>query len=212
MPEVVVGRFTYQGGGARAFQARPSQGQRGPHRVPRDEPAPREPRHPATRSGGPATVVECSKASPIVDAGPERRGRRGPAVGGDERAAHGRRSSCSAPSGSSCCSSSSTRSGWRSSPGPTRSRSCAWSAPPTPSCAGRSSSRARWSGSSARAVTLILFLVAADPLSNVVTRYFEVPPLALSTLTREVLVLTLGTGLGLGSVGAWLSVRRYLAR
>ena len=62
------------------------------------------------------------------------------------------------------------------------------------------------------AVTLILFLVAADPLSNVLTRYFEVPPLALSTLTREVLVLTLGTGLGLGSVGAWLSVRRYLAR
>ena len=63
-----------------------------------------------------------------------------------------------------------------------------------------------------RRCTLILFLVAADPLSNVLTRYFEVPPLALSTLTREVLVLTLGTGLGLGSVGAWLSVRRYLAR
>ncbi len=62
------------------------------------------------------------------------------------------------------------------------------------------------------AVTLILFLVAADPLSNVLTRYFEVPPLALSTLTREVLLLTLGTGLGLGSVGAWLSVRRYLTR
>lgn len=62
------------------------------------------------------------------------------------------------------------------------------------------------------AVTLILFLVAADPLSNVLTRYFEVPPLALGTLTREILVLTLGTGLGLGSVGAWLSVRRYLAR
>jgi cell division transport system permease protein len=62
------------------------------------------------------------------------------------------------------------------------------------------------------AVTLILFLVAADPLGNVLTRYFEVPPLALGSLTREVLLLTLGTGLGLGSVGAWLSVRRYLAR
>jgi len=62
------------------------------------------------------------------------------------------------------------------------------------------------------AVTLLLFAVAADPLSGVLARYFEVPPVALSSLSREVLVLTLGTGLGLGSVGAWLSVRRYLAR
>jgi cell division transport system permease protein len=61
-------------------------------------------------------------------------------------------------------------------------------------------------------VTLLLFAVAAEPLSGVLTRYFEVPPLALSSLTREILVLTLGTGLGLGSIGAWLSVRRYLAR
>jgi cell division transport system permease protein len=62
------------------------------------------------------------------------------------------------------------------------------------------------------AVTLVLFAVAADPLSGVLARYFEVPPVALSSLSREVLVITLGTGLGLGSVGAWLSVRRYLAR
>lgn len=62
------------------------------------------------------------------------------------------------------------------------------------------------------AVTLILFAVAAEPLSGVLARYFEVPPVALSSLSREVLIITLGTGLGLGSVGAWLSVRRYLAR
>jgi cell division transport system permease protein len=62
------------------------------------------------------------------------------------------------------------------------------------------------------AVTLVLFAVAAEPLSGVLMRYFEVPPLALSALTREILILTLGTGLGLGSIGAWLSVRRYLAR
>jgi cell division transport system permease protein len=62
------------------------------------------------------------------------------------------------------------------------------------------------------ATTLVLFALAADPLSGVLARYFEVPPVALSALSREVLVLTLGTGLGLGSVGAWLSVRRYLAR
>jgi cell division transport system permease protein len=61
-------------------------------------------------------------------------------------------------------------------------------------------------------VTLLLFAVAAEPLSGVLMRYFEVPPLKLSALTREILILTLGTGLGLGSIGAWLSVRRYLAR
>ncbi|HEX7472379.1 MAG TPA: permease-like cell division protein FtsX, partial [Candidatus Limnocylindrales bacterium] len=61
-------------------------------------------------------------------------------------------------------------------------------------------------------VTLLLYAVAAEPLSGVLAQYFEVPPLALSALTREILVLTLGTGLGLGSIGAWLSVRRYLAR
>jgi cell division transport system permease protein len=61
-------------------------------------------------------------------------------------------------------------------------------------------------------VTLLLFALAADPLSGVLARYFEVPPVALGSLSREVFLLTLGTGLGLGSVGAWLSVRRYLAR
>lgn len=61
-------------------------------------------------------------------------------------------------------------------------------------------------------VTLLLYAVAAEPLSGVLAQYFEVPPLALSALNREILALTLGTGLALGSIGAWLSVRRYLAR
>ncbi|HYU48413.1 MAG TPA: permease-like cell division protein FtsX [Candidatus Limnocylindria bacterium] len=62
------------------------------------------------------------------------------------------------------------------------------------------------------AVTLVLFALAADPLSGVMTSFFEVLPLQLGSLVRDVVVLTVGAGLGLGSLGAWLSVRSYLAR
>jgi cell division transport system permease protein len=62
------------------------------------------------------------------------------------------------------------------------------------------------------AVTLVLFALVADPLSGVMTSFFEVLPLQLGSLVRDVVVLTVGAGLGLGSLGAWLSVRNYLAR
>jgi cell division transport system permease protein len=62
------------------------------------------------------------------------------------------------------------------------------------------------------AVTLLLFALAADPLSGVMTSFFEVLPLQMGGLMREIVVLTVGAGLGLGSLGAWLSVRNYLAR
>ena len=61
-------------------------------------------------------------------------------------------------------------------------------------------------------VTLLLFALAADPLSGVMTSFFEVLPLQMGGLMRDVVVLTVGAGLGLGSLGAWLSVRNYLAR
>jgi cell division transport system permease protein len=62
------------------------------------------------------------------------------------------------------------------------------------------------------AVTLVLFALVADPLSGVMTSFFEVLPLQLGSLVRDVVVLTVGAGLGLGSLGAWLSVRNYLTR
>jgi len=46
----------------------------------------------------------------------------------------------------------------------------------------------------------------------VMTGFFQVLPLQLGTLTRDVAVLILSAGLGLGSLGAWLAVRSYLAR
>jgi cell division transport system permease protein len=67
-------------------------------------------------------------------------------------------------------------------------------------------------GAIGAAVTLVLFALAADPLSGVMTNFFEVLPLRLGSLVRDVVVLTVGAGLGLGSLGAWLSVRSYLAR
>jgi cell division transport system permease protein len=61
-------------------------------------------------------------------------------------------------------------------------------------------------------VTLGLFALAAEPLSQVMTKFFQVLPLELGSLERDVAVLILAAGLGLGSIGAWLSVRSYLAR
>jgi len=61
-------------------------------------------------------------------------------------------------------------------------------------------------------VTLALFALVAEPLSGVMTGFFQVLPLQLGTLTRDVAILILSAGLGLGSLGAWLAVRSYLAR
>jgi len=67
-------------------------------------------------------------------------------------------------------------------------------------------------GAIGAAVTLVLFALVADPLSGVMTSFFEVLPLQLGSLVRDVVLLTVGAGLGLGSLGAWLSVRSYLSR
>jgi len=61
-------------------------------------------------------------------------------------------------------------------------------------------------------VTLGLFAIAAEPLSGVMTGFFRVLPLEFDSMARDLTVLILSAGLGLGSLGAWLSVRSYLAR
>ena len=61
-------------------------------------------------------------------------------------------------------------------------------------------------------MTLVLFALVAEPLSGVMTNFFEVLPLQLGSLAHDVVLLTVAAGLGLGSLGAWLSVRSYLAR
>jgi hypothetical protein len=42
--------------------------------------------------------------------------------------------------------------------------------------------------------------------------FFTVLPLRFGTLTRDIIVLVGGAGLGLGILGSWVSVRTYLIR
>ena len=42
--------------------------------------------------------------------------------------------------------------------------------------------------------------------------FFTVLPLTFGTLTRDLVVLVAGAGLGLGILGSWLSVRTYLIK
>jgi cell division transport system permease protein len=61
-------------------------------------------------------------------------------------------------------------------------------------------------------VTLGLLFVAADPIGNFMVGFFTVLPLRFGTLTRDLVVLVGGAGLGLGILGSWVSVRTYLIR
>jgi cell division transport system permease protein len=62
------------------------------------------------------------------------------------------------------------------------------------------------------ALTLGVLFVAADPIGNFMIGFFTVLPLRFGTLTRDIIALVGGAGLGLGILGSWLSVRTYLIR
>ncbi|MEP6762398.1 MAG: permease-like cell division protein FtsX [Sporichthyaceae bacterium] len=61
-------------------------------------------------------------------------------------------------------------------------------------------------------VTLAVLAAAADPLSDFMVEFFRVLPLKVGSLTRDLVTLVMGTGVGLGILGSWLSVRTYLIR
>jgi cell division transport system permease protein len=61
-------------------------------------------------------------------------------------------------------------------------------------------------------LALGVLFVAADPIGNFMIGFFAVLPLKFGTLTRDLIVLVGGAGLGLGIVGSWVSVRTYLIR
>ncbi len=61
-------------------------------------------------------------------------------------------------------------------------------------------------------VTLGILLAVADPLSAFMAGFFRVLPLQFGSLTRDVVALVMGAGVGLGILGSWLSVRTYLIR
>lgn len=61
-------------------------------------------------------------------------------------------------------------------------------------------------------ITLGLLAAGAEPLSRAMVGFFNVLPIQLGSVGRDTALLVLGTGLGLGVLGSWLSVRTYLIR
>ncbi len=61
-------------------------------------------------------------------------------------------------------------------------------------------------------VTLAILAAAADPLGRLMYDFFRILPIRIGSIARDVAALVFGTGLGLGVLGAWVSVRTYLIR
>jgi cell division transport system permease protein len=62
------------------------------------------------------------------------------------------------------------------------------------------------------ALTLAILYAAAEPLNSFMVEFFRVLPLEVGSLTRDLVTLVMGTGVGLGILGSWVSVRTYLIR
>jgi cell division transport system permease protein len=62
------------------------------------------------------------------------------------------------------------------------------------------------------AITLVGLYLLADPIAGFMVDFFRVLPLSFGSLARDLVVIVLGAGLGLGVLGSWVSVRTYLIR
>jgi len=62
------------------------------------------------------------------------------------------------------------------------------------------------------ALTLAILAAAAEPLNGFMVEFFRVLPLQIGSLTRDLVTLVMGAGVGLGILGSWVSVRTYLIR
>ena len=60
--------------------------------------------------------------------------------------------------------------------------------------------------------TLAILGLASGPVTDLMYGFFRVLPLELGSLQRDLIALVLGTGLGVGVLGSWLSVRSYLTK
>ena len=61
-------------------------------------------------------------------------------------------------------------------------------------------------------VTLGALALAANPLQGFMFDFFRVLPLQFGSLSRDLILLVSAAGIGLGVLGAWVSVRTYLIR
>jgi cell division transport system permease protein len=62
------------------------------------------------------------------------------------------------------------------------------------------------------AIALLALGAAAEPVGRILYDFFRILPIRVGVLARDVALLVAGAGLGLGVLGAWLSVRTYLIR
>jgi cell division transport system permease protein len=62
------------------------------------------------------------------------------------------------------------------------------------------------------AISLGVLVGAAEPLSHFMVGFFQILPINVGSISRDVTLLVVGSGTGLGVVGAWVSVRTYLIR
>ena len=61
-------------------------------------------------------------------------------------------------------------------------------------------------------LALGILAAVADPIGGFMVDFFRVLPLQFGSLTRDLVALVLGAGVGLGILGSWVSVRTYLIR
>ena len=61
-------------------------------------------------------------------------------------------------------------------------------------------------------LSLAVLALAAEPINGFMLEFFQVLPIEVGSMTRGLVTLVMGTGVGLGIVGSWLSVRTYLIR
>jgi hypothetical protein len=58
-----------------------------------------------------------------------------------------------------------------------------------------------------------LLLLGQGPITSFLSDYFKVLPIAAgTTVGRDIALTVLGTGVGIGVLGSYLSVRSYLIR
>ena len=62
------------------------------------------------------------------------------------------------------------------------------------------------------ALTMGVLVGAAEPLSRFMVGFFQILPINVGSISRDVTLLIVGAGTALGVLGAWVSVRTYLIR